>query len=248
MLCCFSALRWAAGLLILATLSTFASAGELIQPITKTSSAEQKIHAALDSKTKLEFIETPLIDIVEFLEELHGIQIEIDSRVIDSVGIGNDTPITRNLSGISFRSALRILLSDLELAYIVEDDVLLITTRQESEKNSGVLVYDVSSMLRGGETANELARVLAQTLAKEQPYVPNLGAYGGDDAGDAKIPIERSRSISAYRHLLIVRDTTTGHREVAEVLTAIRDGLAAKPAGPLKLPEGDAAPTADQTE
>ncbi len=74
----------------------------------------------------MEFIETPLQDVIDFLKDFHQIEIQIDQKSLDDVGIGTDTPITRNLKGITLRSALRLLLRDLDLTYLIRDEVLLI--------------------------------------------------------------------------------------------------------------------------
>ena len=49
------------------------------------------------------------------------------------MGIGTDTPVTKNLKGITLRSALRLMLRELSLTYIIKDEVLLITTPEEAE-------------------------------------------------------------------------------------------------------------------
>ncbi|MBL7039805.1 MAG: hypothetical protein ISR77_14305, partial [Pirellulaceae bacterium] len=96
--------------------------------LARTGGAEAKILEALDDDTRLEFIETPLDQVVDFLKDQHGINIELDAGELDNVGIGTDVPITRNLKGITLRSALRLMLKDLELTYVIRDEVLLITT------------------------------------------------------------------------------------------------------------------------
>ena len=61
--------------------------------------AEKKISEALKSPTQLEFIETPLQDVVDYLKDFHDIEIQIDNRALDDVGIGSDTPITQEPQG-----------------------------------------------------------------------------------------------------------------------------------------------------
>lgn len=104
-------------------------AGVKQQAVAQT--AEQKIEAALGSPTKLEFIETPLGDVVDFLEDHYGIEIQIDTKALADVGIATDTPITKSPKGISLRSALRLMLRELDLTYVIQDEVLLITTEKE---------------------------------------------------------------------------------------------------------------------
>jgi hypothetical protein len=109
--------------------------------------AEQKIFEELEKDTTLEYIETPLSDVIDYLEDLHGIQIELDTPALDAVGIGSDTPITRNLKGISLRSALRLMLSDLDLTYMVSDEVLQITTTDRAAENLITKVYPVGDLV-----------------------------------------------------------------------------------------------------
>ena len=115
--------------------------------LARQGSAETKIFAALADDTRLEFIETPLTQVIEFLKDQHDINIEIDTKALDDIGIGSDTPITRNLRGISLRSALRLLLKDLGLTYVVRDEVLLITSPEEAESKLVTKVYPVGDLV-----------------------------------------------------------------------------------------------------
>ena len=109
--------------------------------------AEQRIFEELDKETHLEFNETPLADVVGYLKDLHEIEIQLDTRALDGVGIGSDTPITRELRGVSLRSALRLMLKDLDLTYVVKDEVLQITTPEEAEANLVTKVYPVGDLV-----------------------------------------------------------------------------------------------------
>ena len=111
-------------------------------------SAEEKIYKALEQPVEdFDFVETPLRDVVAQIEDAHGIQVEIDVRALDDFGIDVDTPVTRSLSGISLRSALRLILSELDLAYIIKDEVMLITTQEEAENNLVLKVYPVADLV-----------------------------------------------------------------------------------------------------
>ena len=120
-------------------------------PAAETVSAEQKIEKALESRTSLEFIETPLQDVVDYLKDFHEIEIQIDKRALDDVGVGTDTPITRNLKNISLRSALNLMLGEHDLTYTIADEVLLITTREEAATRLTTKVYPVADLITRGE-------------------------------------------------------------------------------------------------
>ena len=105
----------------------------------KPSPAERKIEEALKQPTQIEFVDTPLKDILDYLKDLHHIEIQLDSAAMKEEGVDEAMRITKNLKGISLRSGLNLLLDELRLTYIIHNEVLLITTRSraESEELSG---------------------------------------------------------------------------------------------------------------
>lgn len=94
---------------------------------------EAKISAALDDPTELEFVDQPLSDVVQYLKERHQLEIQLDNRALKDKHIGADTPVTFNITGTTLRSALRLMLRELDLTYVLRDEVLLITTKEEAE-------------------------------------------------------------------------------------------------------------------
>ncbi|MFH1922447.1 MAG: hypothetical protein ABIP48_21510, partial [Planctomycetota bacterium] len=109
--------------------------------------AERRIATELKAPTELDFIDTPLRDVMATLEELHNIQIEIDERALEEVGVPSDTPITKSLKGISLRSGLRLMLNEYDLTYVVADEVLKITTPEEAEARLATKVYPVADLV-----------------------------------------------------------------------------------------------------
>ena len=103
--------------------------------------AEKKIYQALYTPTQFDFVQVPLAAAIEYLKQLHGIEIQLDRYELEYEGIGTHTPITRSLKGITLRSALRLMLRELDLTYVVEDDVLLITTQAAARKKLKPRVY-----------------------------------------------------------------------------------------------------------
>jgi hypothetical protein len=111
-------------------------------------SKEQKIYSALDEPvSRFEFTETPLRDVIAQIRDAHNIPVELDVKALEDAGIDLDTPITQNLSGISLRSALRLLLGNIDLTYLVKNEVLLITTTEKAQENLVVKVYPVADLV-----------------------------------------------------------------------------------------------------
>ena len=115
--------------------------------LARQGTAEKKITEALKSPTEVEVIEMPLGDVMDFLKDRHDIEIQLDTKSLDDVGISSDEPITKELKGISLRSALRLILRDLELTYMIQDEVLLITTPESAETHLSTRVYPVADLV-----------------------------------------------------------------------------------------------------
>ncbi len=111
-------------------------------------SKEREIYEALDKPvSNWEFNESPLRDVQRAIEDQFRIPVEIDARALEDFGLDPDTPVTQSSSDVSLRSALKRMLGPLDLAYIVKDEVLLITTREKAAENLVVKVYPVADLV-----------------------------------------------------------------------------------------------------
>lgn len=121
-----------------------------------------RIKAVLNGDVVAKFLDTPLQDVVEFLEDRHKIEIEIDTTVLDGVGVGTDPPITFEAKRISMRSALRLMLRQLELDYIIQNEVALITTEEVARTTMETHLYSVRRLI--DNDVETLAEVIQQTI------------------------------------------------------------------------------------
>lgn len=126
------------------------------------SPGELRIRRELDAPTEWEFIETPLQDVIDTVKDYHAIEIEVDTGALDDVGIPADCPITRKLKGVSLRTALRLMLRDLDLTMVVFDEVLLITTPKEADAMLQTHVYSLHRL--PGFDSETVANVLKATV------------------------------------------------------------------------------------
>ena len=111
-------------------------------------SNEQKIYDALGKPVQnFEFTETPLRDVIAQIQDAQGIPVQIDTKAFEDAGLDLEAPVTKNVSGISLRSALRLLLGDLDLTYLVKDEVLMITTKDKAAETMVVKVYPVADLV-----------------------------------------------------------------------------------------------------
>jgi hypothetical protein len=113
----------------------------------RDTAAEARIRAELEEPTAVSVEAMPLEDVVDYLKDLHGVEIQLDARALDEAGIGSAEPITIDTKGISLRSALRLMLRQLDLTYVVKDEVILITSTDEAAAELVTKVYPVSDLV-----------------------------------------------------------------------------------------------------
>jgi hypothetical protein len=113
----------------------------------KKQPAQARIEAALAAPASLDVVDTPLADVMDSLAERYKINVVLDVRALDDVGIPADTPISFRISEVSLRSALNLILRPLDLTWTICDEVLLITTPEEAEMKLVVKVYEVSDLV-----------------------------------------------------------------------------------------------------
>lgn len=113
----------------------------------RNSPNEERIMQELSEPTDLQFTGQTLQDAVTFIEDLHDIEIIIDETALNDEGIAPDTPVDLQISGISLRSALRLMLEPLQLTYVIQDEVMKITTQTAAEDILSTRVYPVADLV-----------------------------------------------------------------------------------------------------
>ncbi len=97
------------------------------------SDAERRIAAALERPMPVDmsFQEDPLGGaVIDFIRAVGKIEVEIDKQALTNAGIDTNIPITRTVGkGVMLKSALRLMFSEYDLTYVIENDALTITTR-----------------------------------------------------------------------------------------------------------------------
>ncbi|REJ72099.1 MAG: VWA domain-containing protein, partial [Planctomycetota bacterium] len=111
---------------------------------------EQRIYEALESTTTLEFPGNPLRDVLDYISLVHNFPIIIDEEELQNEGVTPDEEVNLVLTDIRLRSALKILLENVagvELAYVIEDEVMKITTKLVADDKMQTRVYPVADLV-----------------------------------------------------------------------------------------------------
>ena len=201
--------------------------GPLSAGISNATPVEEHILETLRSQTHFEFVDTPLSDVVEYLKDLHGIEIQLDKKKLEELGVAADTPITRSLKDVPLRSALRLILHELDLTYLVDSDVLLITTQEAADQKLRTVVYPVQDLVvvsqdEDGNPQADFDSLIDMITSTVKPTSWDCVGGPGSIA-----PFETGMS-------LVFSQTEEVHEQVQELLEHLRKARALL--GPTRLP------------
>jgi autotransporter-associated beta strand protein len=163
--------------------------------------ATARIIRELHEPTDVDFNETPLRDVVQAVTIRHNnIPILLDVKAIEEAGGSADKPITFSLKGTSLQSALRLMLQEHELGFVVDHDVLLVTSdkvvKETLFKNMVRRRIQVREYAHHHQSSPGGARTdFAETLYWNPVLIT-------DSAGKATIKFDLSDAVAKYRVLV----------------------------------------------
>ncbi len=112
--------------------------------------AESRIYGALREKLKspLEVVEEPLNQVMQRISEDYEIPIVFDTAALEAAAASPDAEVSINVNNVTLRSALDLMLKQVEdLTYIIDDEVLQITTKDKADAALQVKVYPVADLV-----------------------------------------------------------------------------------------------------
>jgi len=177
---------------------------------------ERKIEETLTKRGSVDFVESPLRDVVAELSRQFQIPIVLAVKKMEEASVSPDAPVTKQVEDLSLESILSLILRDLELEYSIRDEVLLITTPEDNESNLDTRTYPVldlvtsrkarSSFFVGGDY-DSLIELITATIKPD-----SWDDVGGPGAIDA---LDNAGS-------LVISQTQMVHRQVERLLTSLR--------------------------
>jgi len=120
--------------------------------LSSRSKAEERIQEALREtlKTPLSYDAEQLNIILESIADEYDIPVIFDKAALDEVAISPESEVSINLRNVSLRSALNHMLREPgleDLTYVIDDEVLLITTEEKANETLKVKVYPVADLV-----------------------------------------------------------------------------------------------------
>ncbi|HEY7310903.1 MAG TPA: hypothetical protein VH643_16180 [Gemmataceae bacterium] len=181
---------------------------------------ERAIERKLNHPVSMNFKKVPLRTVIDDLRATQNINIYVDEPAFAEKGIDQDYPISLQLEQVSFKSALKLLLHEVHLTYVVKDDGLEITTENAHGKLNQC-VYSVADLLehkdlpkkagilsrKGTSPEQRLMDVISNTISPR-----SWSAQGGIGTIDY-FPMTKS---------LVVNQTVEVQDQICDLLAALR--------------------------
>lgn len=174
---------------------TKAAAKEVKPPIAGTlvtdDAQNAELRARLAKRMDIEFLETPLNQVVDFIRQTAAVQIHMKTRALEELGIGQDTPISLNLKDISVATVLELVLDDLGLDFAVDRGLVIISTPDDLQAKMVVRAYRLQSLLpdlaleQSDREAGRLAGIIAAQIAPETWGAVEVGLFPPSVGGAA---------------------------------------------------------------
>jgi hypothetical protein len=183
--------------------------------------AERRIDEVLASQLRspLDFIETPIGTVMTAIAEEYDIPIQFDTMALEAVAQSRDTEVSITISNVSLRAALELLLKNVsDVTYLIDNEVLLITTEDEAQSRPEVRVYRVDDLVRfdRGELEGEIDPERVQALRRTIVTNVEKQSWADNKTGTGEICVYAS-------DLFVVTQTRDVHDQIEDVLAKLRD-------------------------
>jgi hypothetical protein len=183
----------------------------LMQVSGESSPAEEKIKNALEEKTSLAFDKVALKEALDKVANKHHVDIQYDvvslrDAAVDPTAI----PVTLDVKNVRLVSALKLILSQNNLTYVIQDDVLQITTKDRANTTLKTVIYDVHDLLPLRDARRPDFQSLTELLTNE--IAPQTWSNVGGPGTVAGFGLGS----------LIVSQTQEVHEEIANLLRMVR--------------------------
>ncbi|MBN2291663.1 MAG: hypothetical protein JXM70_04515 [Pirellulales bacterium] len=114
-------------------------------------SPEAAIRRALETRVRANFAKAPLNEVCGAIEKQLGIPVLLDRWALDDDGLDPETSVSCSMKNTRLRSALDIMLREVDLTWIIHREVLLITTTAAAQDFLTTRVYDVTDLATAAE-------------------------------------------------------------------------------------------------
>lgn len=130
----------------------------------------REIQRRLLEPVRLNFTDTPLGKVLEDLGTWQNINIYPDVRAMEEKGISLNRPVSIKLENVSLKTALHLTLEQAGLVYVVDDEVLRVTTKEHAKGNLERRMFPVAELVVPVTNGNDVGPI--NPLDRNAPHNP----------------------------------------------------------------------------
>lgn len=118
-----------------------------INVMRNVSEKDKEIQAKLAKPVQVNFHNVPLRQAIDDLRVMTNMNMHLESQSLSSEGQNPEQPVSLKADNISLKSALNVLLHQAHLTYIIQDEMLKITTEKAARGKLVQKVYSVADLV-----------------------------------------------------------------------------------------------------
>jgi hypothetical protein len=173
--------------------------------VDRAEALEAYLEQALDAAVDLDLHKIALGDVMAYLAEKYTVPIYLDNKGLADAAVDSSVPITFAAHGTSLRAALRTMLDEFDLTFVIQDEVLKITSEEKADEILTTKVYPVSDLLGARHNFGPLMNMMKCTVQPDS-WDDNGGPGSIQSFGPAQaLVISQKRDVHEEIDELFVR-------------------------------------------
>jgi type II secretory pathway component GspD/PulD (secretin) len=109
--------------------------------------ATVEIERKLEAPIGIEFNQVPLSQVLENIRDKTGLPFSLDEKALGEERISIERPVTEKIPHLSVKNFLNIVLEKADLSYVIEHDVIKITTTKRAKGRLFTKVFSVADLI-----------------------------------------------------------------------------------------------------
>lgn len=109
--------------------------------------AELEIERKLGTPITMKFTDAPLNEVIDYIKKVAKINVYLDPQGLAAEGVHPSQPVSIELEEISIRSALKLVLAQFSLKYVINNEVLKITSEHLGDRTVFPKTYNVADLV-----------------------------------------------------------------------------------------------------
>jgi hypothetical protein len=163
---------------------------KLRSKVSALSAKEKAILEALGKPIDIDLKDAKFEEVIAYLEEKTGLTFLVDKNALEQANVTYDTPVTVKARQVSLRTIFRKVLGELNLAYVVKDQMLQITSGERAKNLLTTRVYYLGDLVGLGgfnfgplgnamQMYNDVTQLIATIYQSVDPDSWEINGHGG---------------------------------------------------------------------